>query len=413
MPKRKMQVDSVMEPFIGKYEDIDEYSNYEEVCGVVVNIPVAVQNERDRNVKAKGSVHQRSLSTFSNGTYKKKRERPPTNEQAIQTDEPLSPTSRGYIDLPGGRNVKIERIATPPECHDLPTPSSFDIYTIPDTLMALENQVFFHTPIEADYSINATKVQINLPFEVVFRRPMLVSPRYPMRWVGERILTPNDLIDGWRRHFIYYSDWCRGLDDFQMLTEKDQDVLARRRIHLHGWLVFLNSYFCVLFHTNCYLRLSHSYYSMKCGAPGLCFANGAFHPLEGGHPSIIEFYKQCMPRLMNYVIGPMRSMGMDDVEFVLLKAIVFFAEVIADYLLCLCAIPAEVRNRLKWGFPLFAKQTAVDRSSGEFLVHLDGEFEDCESSEAFASMLSGAGPLDQCSSPTSPSGGEWDNFGRF
>ncbi|PIO60173.1 hypothetical protein TELCIR_18336, partial [Teladorsagia circumcincta] len=75
-----------------------------------------------------------------------------------------------------------------------------------------------------------------------------------------------------------------------------------------------------------FVGLSHSYYSMKCGAPGLCFANGAFHPVEGGHPSIVDFYKQCMPRLMSYVIGPMRSMAMDDVEFVLLKAIVFFGE---------------------------------------------------------------------------------------
>ncbi|KHJ90432.1 hypothetical protein OESDEN_09728 [Oesophagostomum dentatum] len=33
-----------------------------------------------------------------------------------------------------------------------------------------------------------------------------------------------------------------------------------------------------------------------------------------------------MPRLMSYVIGPMRTMAMDDVEFVLLKAILLFAE---------------------------------------------------------------------------------------
>ncbi|KAK6048657.1 hypothetical protein COOONC_13838 [Cooperia oncophora] len=109
----------------------------------------------------------------------------------FQTDPPLSPSQ-----IATERPVKVERVSTPPECHDLPTPSSYDMFNIPETLMALENQVFSHTPIEADYSINATKRQINLPFEVVFRRPVLVSPRYPMRFTGERILTPEDLIDG-------------------------------------------------------------------------------------------------------------------------------------------------------------------------------------------------------------------------
>lgn len=370
-----MLVDPVLEPFLGKYEDVDDYPNYEanaspstsmdlgttqnklicDVCGDVAfgkhyginacngckgffrrsvwsrrqyscrfggdcpvvkehrNVcrscrlkkcfevgmnPDSVQNERDRNVKAGTTM---PMAPLANGIFKRKRIRPQMNEQASQTDPPMSPTQFSE------RPVKVERVSTPPECHDLPTPSSYDMYTIPETLMALENQVFSHTPIEADYSINATKTQINLPFEVVFRRPMLVSPRYPMRFTGERILTPEDLIDGWRRHFIYYSDWCRGLEEFQMLNEKDQDLLARRQLNLHCWL-------------------SHSYYSMKCGAHGLCFANGAFHPVEGGHPSIVDFYKQCMPRLMTYVIGPMRSMAMDDVEFVLLKAIVFFGD---------------------------------------------------------------------------------------
>ncbi|KAL6739719.1 hypothetical protein Aduo_013142 [Ancylostoma duodenale] len=376
MPKRKMLVDPVLEPFLGKCEDVDDYPSYDatntspstsmdltaaqnklicDVCGDVAfgkhyginacngckgffrrsvwsrrqyscrfggdcpvvkehrNVcrscrlkkcfevgmnPDSVQNERDRNVKSGTTM---PMAPLANGIFKRKRVRPEMSEQASQTDPPMSPSQCTE------RPVKVERVSTPPECHDLPTPSSYDMFTIPETLMTLENQVFSHTPIEADYSINATKTQINLPFEVVFRRPMLVSPRYPMRFTGERILTPEDLIDGWRRHFTYFSDWCRGLEEFQMLNEKDQDILARRRLNLHGWL-------------------SHSYYSMKCGAPGLCFANGAFHPVEGGHPSIVDFYKACMPRLMSYVIGPMRTMAMDDVEFVLLKAIVFFAE---------------------------------------------------------------------------------------
>uniref|UniRef100_A0A1I7XIR6 Anoctamin n=1 Tax=Heterorhabditis bacteriophora TaxID=37862 RepID=A0A1I7XIR6_HETBA len=40
--------------------------------------------------------------------------------------------------------------------------------------------------------------------------------------------------------------------------------------------------------------------------------------------------------------------------------------VIADYLLCLSAIPAEVRKTLKWGFRLFVEQTADDRVDAKF-----------------------------------------------
>uniref|UniRef100_A0A1I7WE09 Secreted protein n=1 Tax=Heterorhabditis bacteriophora TaxID=37862 RepID=A0A1I7WE09_HETBA len=50
--------------------------------------------------------------------------------------------------------------------------------------------------------------------------------------------------------------------------------------------------------------------------------------------------------------------------------------VVADHLLCVCAIPAEVRKRLKWGFRLFLKQIAVDQSSSHFLYTSTVSFED-------------------------------------
>uniref|UniRef100_A0A1I7WBC5 Transmembrane protein n=1 Tax=Heterorhabditis bacteriophora TaxID=37862 RepID=A0A1I7WBC5_HETBA len=40
-----------------------------------------------------------------------------------------------------------------------------------------------------------------------------------------------------------------------------------------------------------------------------------------------------------------------------------FCLVIAEYLLCVCAIPTEVRSRLKWGFRLFVEKTVDDRAS--------------------------------------------------
>uniref|UniRef100_A0A1I7WK22 DUF772 domain-containing protein n=1 Tax=Heterorhabditis bacteriophora TaxID=37862 RepID=A0A1I7WK22_HETBA len=88
--------------------------------------------------------------------------------------------------------------------------------------------------------------------------------------------------------------------------------------------------------------------------------------------------------------------------------------VIADYLLCVCGIPAEVRNRLKWGFRLFLGQTADDGANDRFRCPWTASLEDSE--QFFLSILQGfleQRHLPQCSFPTSPSGGEWDNFGSF
>uniref|UniRef100_A0A1I7WU63 Transposase n=1 Tax=Heterorhabditis bacteriophora TaxID=37862 RepID=A0A1I7WU63_HETBA len=34
--------------------------------------------------------------------------------------------------------------------------------------------------------------------------------------------------------------------------------------------------------------------------------------------------------------------------------------------MCVCALPAEVRSRLNWGFRLFVEQPGVDRVNGTF-----------------------------------------------
>uniref|UniRef100_A0A1I7WKD9 Uncharacterized protein n=1 Tax=Heterorhabditis bacteriophora TaxID=37862 RepID=A0A1I7WKD9_HETBA len=85
--------------------------------------------------------------------------------------------------------------------------------------------------------------------------------------------------------------------------------------------------------------------------------------------------------------------------------------VIADYLLCVCAFPAEVRKRLKWGFRLFARQIAVDRTVGKFRCTWT-TFSGVGLLVSFHFDYFQPGALHQRSFPTSPSRGEWDNFGR-
>ncbi|CAI4229553.1 unnamed protein product [Auanema sp. JU1783] len=269
-------------------------------CFEVGMNPDSVQNERDRNVKSAGTPGSMSGSFTPNG-IKKFRVKSPMVDQCVQTetyDSPLDGFPAPYI--------KMEPGTSPADFHDLPTPSFYDVNTVPEKLHQIELSIT-NTSTEKEEGGNLNKKHINLPFGTVFRRPLLVSPRFPMCFSGERIMGPSDFIEGWRRHFIYYSDWCHNLEDFVELSIEDQDILARGRLVYHGWV-------------------SHSYYSMKADVPGLCMSNRSYHPLIEGHPSIYSFYKECMPRLMNYVIGPMRALQMDDFEFAMVKAIVVFAD---------------------------------------------------------------------------------------
>ncbi|CAI5447970.1 unnamed protein product [Caenorhabditis angaria] len=294
-------------------------------CFEVGMNPDSVQNERDRNAKnglmANGAPsitpsqnistnstnfsNPKELTILPNGSIRRKRARPDCFDASTQTDAKLEIQDDYDFDhsTSSPRIIKTERISTPPS--DLPVPN--DYMSIPSMLYQIEVQVFYNNPIEVDQSINVTKAPINLPFEIVFRRPLMVCARYPMNFSNERFLTPNDLIDGWRRHFTYYSDWCHAMPDFLALSSEDQIIIAKKKIILHGWFV-------------------HAYYSYKNNVNGICFANGAAHLSDQmADPHITEFYKECMPRYLHYVIGPMRNYEMDDHEMVLVKSVMFFS----------------------------------------------------------------------------------------
>ncbi|CAJ0931526.1 unnamed protein product, partial [Mesorhabditis belari] len=256
-------------------------------CFEVGMNPDSVQNERDRH-----RAHRKKKGL----------------DQQTQTECPNG--GPAWME----KTIKIERGPTPSDqiTDDLPNPCSLENCIIAEHLLQLEHQLFQNAPSPSKFS-PYSPVSTDLPFEVLFRKPELVCPRYPMHFKAEKALTVEALIDGWRRHFVYYSDWVRGLDDFIFLSEPDQDCLARRRLVHHGWI-------------------SHAYYSAKSPETGLCFANGSFHPygesLQRFTPDTKceEFYRNSIGRFVNYLVAPMRSIDLDETEMVLLKAITFFAE---------------------------------------------------------------------------------------
>ncbi|CAK5049028.1 unnamed protein product [Meloidogyne enterolobii] len=165
------------------------------------------------------------------------------------------------------------------------------------------------------------QIQKDIPFEEAFKNPTLICGRYPLMFNrADQPLTPFLYIDGWKRHFTYFSDWVHQLEPFQRMSFNDQILLAKQRIIHVGWLV-------------------HAYNSQLKGAGAICFANGAFyHPNtdnsldestkneDDQHSKIVNFFGQQLSILVHSLFEPLRQLNLDFAEYVLLKAILLFRE---------------------------------------------------------------------------------------
>uniref|UniRef100_A0A915N3G9 NR LBD domain-containing protein n=1 Tax=Meloidogyne javanica TaxID=6303 RepID=A0A915N3G9_MELJA len=168
------------------------------------------------------------------------------------------------------------------------------------------------------------QIQKDIPFEEAFKNPTLICGRYPLMFNrADQPLTPFLYIDGWKRHFTYFSDWVHQLEPFQKMSFNDQVLLAKQRIIHVGWLV-------------------HAYNSQLKGAGAICFANGAFyHPNtakndnsldestkneDDQHSKIVNFFGQQLSILVHSLFEPLRQLNLDFAEYVLLKAILLFRE---------------------------------------------------------------------------------------
>ena len=136
-------------------------------------------------------------------------------------------------------------------------------------------QIFFNIPIDTDFQTRQTS--IDLSFEVkkalfwiapqcsyldslLQPNPRIVSisnaiceREYAHSWwshwwfewstfIDNRFIA---LLSAWRRHFVYYVDYCHELEEFNLLSHEDQLILARKRIINHFWSVQTTSCPCV------------------------------------------------------------------------------------------------------------------------------------------------------------------------
>uniref|UniRef100_A0AC34RJ04 Uncharacterized protein n=1 Tax=Panagrolaimus sp. JU765 TaxID=591449 RepID=A0AC34RJ04_9BILA len=262
----------------------------------------AVQHERDRNFRGEVVSENPCASTSAKG----KKQCCSTDSQTEITAIPRSSACSNNIQIASfNRNHPDNFVELPsPYCSD--SPDDAILYQ----LIFNEKRAFSMQDDNLN-NINVLSHRADISFQVAFFNPSLVCNRYPMEFKPKSVLTPQSLIIGWRRHFIYYMDWIRTFDEFKSLSLTDQLILARNRHTDHGWL-------------------SHSYNTMLTGRNGICFANGGFHPYvtdiqwSERDKRIDEFYESQTKATVDHLITPMKEIKMDFAEYVLLKSIVFF-----------------------------------------------------------------------------------------
>jgi nuclear factor 4 len=281
-------------------------------CFEVGMNPDAVQHERDRNFRGSSTFEESSQSSpIATSATQVIRAKKLCRTIECQTDMSLDPrTSNDHI------NSELSCIKNEPSdaFQDLPSPYYYDDpdESIPFQLVMKEKSVWEKRD-DVSTIPPASENKADISFQVAFLNPSLVSDRYSMEFKPSRILTPDLLINGWKRHFVYYIDWIRTFDEFQQLTLPDQLILARNRLTDHGWL-------------------SHSYHTMLSGRNGICFANAAFHPYmtdfqwSERDKRVDEFYESQTKATVDHLIDPFKTMKTDYAEFVMLKAINFFRE---------------------------------------------------------------------------------------
>lgn len=89
------------------------------------------------------------------------------------------------------------------------------------------------------------------------------------------------------------------------------------------------------FYSHSYIpfRLSHSFIVSQSREEGLIFSNGAIVPYDNergvcssGDAHVDSLFGQSLPRMMQFLVKPMREMEMDRIEYILLMMVMIFAE---------------------------------------------------------------------------------------
>uniref|UniRef100_A0A8R1HIL4 Nuclear receptor domain-containing protein n=1 Tax=Caenorhabditis japonica TaxID=281687 RepID=A0A8R1HIL4_CAEJA len=184
-----------------------------------------------------------------------------TEITSTSSSVPTSPINRS--DLPFASSASS--ICSVSSCSSLSTVYSncFTTYPPPNTIvqkydhfLATLTRIFERVD---EYSPEPQPNTYN--FNYAFYNPHLVCNRTRLTPTAERIATLQEVLQDFRRVFVLYTDVLSVLPEFHRLDESDRMVFAKSRFSSFYWWL-----------TCCW--------TAKTGCPGVCYANGAYHPIE-------------------------------------------------------------------------------------------------------------------------------------
>eukprot|EP00080_Pristionchus_pacificus_P010911 PDM70931.1 nhr-4 [Pristionchus pacificus] len=255
----------------------------------------SVQNEREKGREAKKRKIKEEKSTQTTQQF--------SSQSSVSPYQSMEDSLLTPPDSQGGLFFSSK----------LFTPDSNECTSTPEMLIKLEDETYGFSHLSPDDS-NRPEREPNLSFDVAFKRPELVESRYLMNFKNRRVASSTQVCQGFRRHFVMCTDWLFSLDEFNLLDECDQYVIGKRAYHMHGWL-------------------SHSFIVSQSREEGLIFSNGAIVPYDNergvcssGDAHVDSLFGQSLPRMMQFLVKPMREMEMDRIEYILLMMVMIFAE---------------------------------------------------------------------------------------
>ncbi|CCD69793.1 NR LBD domain-containing protein [Caenorhabditis elegans] len=145
-------------------------------------------------------------------------------------------------------------------------------------------------------------------FEHAFYNPHLICNRTKLTPTGERIATLPEVLQDFRRIFVLFTDVLSILPEFSRLDESDRMVLAKSRFSFFYWWL-----------TCCW--------TAKVGCPGVCYANGAYHPSDKRQQAFPDVnYRGVTELSVETVSKPLANINITDAEMLVGSVFAIFYE---------------------------------------------------------------------------------------
>ncbi|KAI6241322.1 Zinc finger and Nuclear hormone receptor domain containing protein [Aphelenchoides fujianensis] len=150
-----------------------------------------------------------------------------------------------------------------------------------------------------------------IPFVEAFFDPTHIYARVPLQPHPLRPATTDDLINGYLRCFVLFSDWHLHFEEFQSFKYHDRITLAKSRFYLFNYWI-------------------SSIWTADCEVDAIIYPNGTYFQ-RGGDPNQtgpqLNLMTDLMNRMLDTVVRELRSLKLNEVERCCLYVVAFFTDV--------------------------------------------------------------------------------------